>query len=377
MRSLCLRLAVPETCTRTTRLVALMCNMCSRKMAIDVSVVMPVYNGDQWLAESLQSVCNQEFQGSLELSVYNDASTDKSMERVQEWADILKKKDVHVTISENTSDSPRGVGFAKNKAVQASSGRFLCFLDADDVMHKERVARQYQAALSHPKCIVGSKFHRLPEGSTERYTRWANTISQEQLYTQIYTSHGPTVLMPTWFCSRDVYNKVGGFDEGGKGVPEDLIFFYRHLELGGGLFRVDEDLVMYRYHPQATTFSVHTDTIWTHRMGAIQDQVINKWSSFTIWNAGKQGRKLYRSLSKENQKKVAMFCDVDEKKIKKGVYIFEESKEKPKPTVPIKHFSKATKPFLICVKMDMTEGKLEENIKSLNLKEGVDFFHFN
>ena len=41
-----------------------------------------------------------------------------------------------------------------------------------------------------------------------------------------------------------------------QGVPEDLIFFYRHLELGGGLYRVDKDLLMYRYHPEATSFSI-------------------------------------------------------------------------------------------------------------------------
>ena len=33
---------------------------------------------------------------------------------------------------------------------------------------------------------------------------------------QVYTSHGPTVIMPTWFCSRDWFRTVGPFDEGGK-----------------------------------------------------------------------------------------------------------------------------------------------------------------
>ena len=33
---------------------------------------------------------------------------------------------------------------------------------------------------------------------------------------QIYTSHGPTVIMPTWFCKREIFDTVGGFDEGGK-----------------------------------------------------------------------------------------------------------------------------------------------------------------
>lgn len=51
-------------------------------------------------------------------------------------------------------------------------------------------------------------------------------------------------------------NRVGGFDEKGKGTPEDLIFFYRHLDLNGRIFRVDEVLLVYRYHPLQTTFSI-------------------------------------------------------------------------------------------------------------------------
>ena len=50
--------------------------------------------------------------------------------------------------------------------------------------------------------------------------------------------------------------RLGGFDETGKGTPEDLIFFYHHLDLGGKINRVDEILLIYRYHPLQTTFSV-------------------------------------------------------------------------------------------------------------------------
>lgn len=50
--------------------------------------------------------------------------------------------------------------------------------------------------------------------------------------------------------------RVGGFSEKGKGTPEDLIFFYKHLELGGSISRLNEVLLLYRYHPEATTFSI-------------------------------------------------------------------------------------------------------------------------
>lgn len=41
-----------------------------------------------------------------------------------------------------------------------------------------------------------------------------------------------------------------------QGVPEDLLFFYEHLRKGGGVFRVDHDLLLYRYHLYAATHSV-------------------------------------------------------------------------------------------------------------------------
>lgn len=342
----------------------------------DVSIIIPVYNGDKWIDDCLRSVENQNFNGKLEVSIFNDGSTDGTLSKLEEWRENLRKKSISVTIGGHSSN-PRGVGYAKNQAVEQSSGVYLCFQDIDDVMSPDRVSKQHQAAGSEQNSIIGSKFHREPEGSTERFTKWANTLSQDQLYSQIYTSHGPTLIMPTWFCHRSVYNKAGGFSEGGKGVPEDLIFFLRHLELGGGLCRVDADLLMYRYHPGATTFSIHEDTIWKIRMEYIQIQVLDKWESFTIWNAGKQGKKFYRNLSTANQKKVAVFCDVDPKKIKCGAYIYHESKEKIKPTVPIVHFKSAKPPFIICMKLDLTGGEFEKNLASLNLEEGVDFFHFN
>lgn len=342
----------------------------------DVSIIIPVYNGDKWIDDCLRSVETQNFNGKLEVSIFNDGSTDGTISKLEEWRETLREKSISVTLGGHTSN-PRGVGYAKNQAVEQSSGVYLCFQDIDDVMSPDRVSKQYQAARSEQNSIIGSKFHREPEGSTERFTKWANTLSQDQLYSQIYTSHGPTLIMPTWFCHRSVYNKADGFSEGGKGVPEDLIFFLRHLELGGGLCRVDADLLMYRYHPGATTFSIHEDTIWEIRMEYIQKQVLDKWESFTIWNAGKQGKKFYRNLSTTNQRKVAAFCDVDPKKIKCGAYIYHESKEKIKPTVPIVHFQSAKPPFIICMKLDLTGGEFEKNLASLNLKEGVDFYHFN
>nr|XP_036853539.1 UDP-GlcNAc:betaGal beta-1,3-N-acetylglucosaminyltransferase-like protein 1 isoform X14 [Manis javanica] len=139
-----------------------------------------------------------------------------------------------------------------------------------------------------------------------------------------------------------------------QGVPEDLLFFYNHLRKGGGVIRVDQSLLLYRYHPHAATHAVLETTMWTHRVRFLEERVLPHWAAFTIWNAGRQGRWLYRSLTDRAR-----------------------HKEKPKPRVPILHFRAARPPFVICVKLDLTGGAFEDNLKSLGLQEGRDFIHFS
>ncbi|XP_057357884.1 UDP-GlcNAc:betaGal beta-1,3-N-acetylglucosaminyltransferase-like protein 1 isoform X8 [Manis pentadactyla] len=288
-----------------------------------VSIILPVHNAEPWLDECLRSVLQQDFEGPMELSVFNDASKDKSMTIVEKWKEKLEGSGILVVIGGHDSPSPRGVGYSKNRAVAQSSGSYLCFLDS----------------------IIGCRVSREPPSSTERYTRWINQLEPHQLLTQ--------------------------------GVPEDLLFFYSHLRKGGGVVRVDQSLLLYRYHPHAATHAVLETTMWMHRVRFLEERVLPHWAAFTIWNAGRQGRWLYRSLTDGARRKVVAFCDVDEKKIRKGFYCYEDSQEKPKPRVPILHFRAARPPFVICVKLDLTGGAFEDNLRSLGLQEGRDFVHFS
>ncbi|XP_062936882.1 UDP-GlcNAc:betaGal beta-1,3-N-acetylglucosaminyltransferase-like protein 1 isoform X3 [Cynocephalus volans] len=283
-----------------------------------VSVILPVHNAEPWLDECLRSVLQQDFEGTMELSVFNDASEDESGTIIEKWKGKLEDSGIRVIIGGHDSP-PRGVGYSKNQAIAQSSGSFLCFLDSDDAMMPQRVRLQHEAAIQHPASV--------------------------------FTSNGPTVIMPTWFCSRAWFSHVGPFDEGGQGVPEDLLFFYEHLRKGGGVVRVDQSLHLYRYHLHAATHSILETTIWAHRVHFLEERALPQWEAFTIWNAGRQGRRLYRSLTAASRHKVVAFCDVDENKIRKGVYCYEDSQERPKPCVPILHFRAARPPFVICVKL--------------------------
>ncbi|TKR92613.1 hypothetical protein L596_007235 [Steinernema carpocapsae] len=348
-----------------------------------VSAVIPVYNGLPFLDECLESLLNQETSAglSLEICVYNDGSTDGTHDSILRWKQRCEERSIPFKYGKG--DKPGGVGYAKNRAVHLSSGEFLCFCDADDVSFPRRIQMQHDFTVSRmggdKVLICGSKFVRNDENATTRYTKWANELSDNQLLVQRFTSHGPTVVAPTWFLLRSLYDKVGGFSEDDVvGHPEDLQFFFKALSLGATVIKVPDCLVMYRYHPNCATFSVTENSIWNMRILELQRCVLSKWDRFTIWNAGKQGKKFYKSLSLENRAKVSALCDVDSSKIRHGKYeIYDERERKIVDCVPIISQKDAVPPVIVCVKLDLTDGGFENLLKEKNWTEGVDYFHFS
>ncbi|KRT79376.1 hypothetical protein AMK59_6759 [Oryctes borbonicus] len=347
---------------------------------VDVSIIIPIFNGSQWIDKCFEHILLQTCLGKLkiEICVCNDNSADNTLPLLYKWKNRLLRRNIPLTIYDNNSRKAGGVGYAKNRAVEISSGHYLCFQDIDDLMLPDRILKQYNVAQTiNDNYIIGSKFERTPVDSTIRYTSWANNLTKEQLNIQVYTANGPTVIMPTWFLHRSIFDRIGGFSEAGKGTPEDLIFFYKHIDLGGKLYRVDEVLLIYNYHIHATTHSIHEETIWSLRIAQIQMNVIDSWKNFTIWNAGKQGRKFYKTLFPENQKKVIAMCDVDRNKIGKFYVPYDPVKRTNCEPIKIIHFKEAKPPIIICVKLNITDGEFEANLKSLNLREGLDYIYFS
>ncbi|XP_045654582.1 UDP-GlcNAc:betaGal beta-1,3-N-acetylglucosaminyltransferase-like protein 1 [Ursus americanus] len=73
-----------------------------------VSVILPVHNAELWLDECLESVLQQDFEGAMELSVFNDASKDKSAAIIDKWKVKLEGSGIPVVIGGHDSASPRG-----------------------------------------------------------------------------------------------------------------------------------------------------------------------------------------------------------------------------------------------------------------------------
>lgn len=150
------------------------------------------------------------------MSVFDDGSTDGSAAKIAGWAERFRAAGWGWESSRGHPN--RGEGHARNRAVRQSRGQYICVMDADDMMAPCRIARQLQAAKRQPDAIIGGGFRREPEDATWHYTAWANGLSQEQLLSQQYRE--VTMLHPTWFHSRAVFDAVGGYAELADHVDE-------------------------------------------------------------------------------------------------------------------------------------------------------------
>ena len=91
-----------------------------------VSVITPMYNCEKFISETIESVLNQTYT-NWEMIIIDDCSTDKSKQIAKQYIE----RDKRIRLIELKENS--GAAVARNKGIEVSSGRFIAFLDGDDL----------------------------------------------------------------------------------------------------------------------------------------------------------------------------------------------------------------------------------------------------
>lgn len=100
-----------------------------------ISVIMPAYNAEKYIEQSIQSVLNQDYT-NLELIIINDCSKDKTIKIIENYA----KKDDRIKYYTNKENS--GVAYTRNFGIEKANGEWIAFLDSDDIWKKEKLQKQ-------------------------------------------------------------------------------------------------------------------------------------------------------------------------------------------------------------------------------------------
>jgi glycosyltransferase involved in cell wall biosynthesis len=207
-----------------------------------VSILIPAYNAEEWIAFTIQSAIEQTWQRK-EIIVVDDGSRDRTAEVARQF----ESKQVVIVSTEN-----RGAAAARNKALSLSQGDYIQWLDADDLLAPDKIERQLVALkeienrrilLSSAWAFFNYRTHRARFAAT---SLWQDLAPVEWLLRKM----GDNVYMQTatWLTSRELTESAGPWDTR-QLSDDDGEYFCRVLLASEGTRFVPESKVFFRMTP--------------------------------------------------------------------------------------------------------------------------------
>lgn len=226
---------------------------------IMVSVVIPVYNVENYLEECLESVLNQTY-SELEIICVDDGSTDRSLQILQEYA----KKDERVRV---VSQQNKGAGAARNHGIKLANGRYIYFMDSDDYCDAALLEKTVAAAETLEADIVAFHYYVFDEEGvvTERdgyqkkmVEEGQETVSYRDLPDTIMSFVNPT---PWNKLYRRAFIENTGIRYEEISSTNDITFAGVSVARAEKIGLLDEHLLYYRKGHSGTITSIKTKNL--------------------------------------------------------------------------------------------------------------------
>ena len=207
-----------------------------------VSILIPAYNAERWIAETMQSALGQTWPNK-EIILVDDGSTDQTVRVAQQFA----SKTVSIVSQKN-----QGAAAARNKAFELCHGDYVQWLDADDLLSPDKIAYQMRAA------------GETTEGRTLFSSAWASfryrPAKARFIPTSLWSDLDPIEWLTrkwegnwhmqtaTWLVSRELTEAAGAWDTRLLG-DDDGEYFFRVVNASNGIRFVPNSRVYYRITP--------------------------------------------------------------------------------------------------------------------------------
>ena len=211
-----------------------------------VSVLMPAFNAEKYIAQAIESILQQSFV-HFELIILNDGSSDGTSQIIRQFNDPR----IRVIFL----DQNQGLVRARNRLVDEARGKYIAFLDSDDVAMPSRLQMQVDFLEKGEADLCGSAYYSLYEGK-------GKTKASKERYTDADIRALITVSSP--LCNPAVMGKAEMFKQfpysAGKDYAEDYSL-WAQLALAGYRFaNLKEKLITYRIHDKQTSQVRNSET---------------------------------------------------------------------------------------------------------------------
>ena len=343
-------------------------------MADLISILLPVYNAQQFLADCLRSIQAQTHT-DFEAVIVDDGSTDDTPRILSDYSSRDHRIRV-LTLPENS-----GIVDAMNHGLKACRGSWIARMDADDIMHPHRLERQIQYFENHPETdILGTKVRVFRDDGEltvgqQRYQDWSNSLlTNEDIRREIFAES--PIMHPTFFLRREYYNKLGGYCD----FPwaEDYDFLLRACRDGARFAKLTDVLVEKRDSP--TRLARLDDRCKRRAMFAAKAHYFSKenWhhsdQKLLIAGSGSSGRIACTALRKEGVTVHGFVDNIDggPGRTVAGLPAYTLDYQNPD-----RFFERLDKPgFLLCIGMPAGRQLMEQLLTDRGYQPGIDYLRF-
>ena len=161
-----------------------------------ISVIMPVYNGAMYIQEAMDSILSQSMP-DFELIIVNDGSTDHSSEIVHSYFD---KRIKIIDLPKSTGCFP-----ARNTGLRVVAGKYICMMDADDVIVPDRFEKQYRFMEENPEIGMVSGTYQTFTGNRQNFKETDYEAIKILFLRHCYLCHATSMIRTVLVQKHDLY----------------------------------------------------------------------------------------------------------------------------------------------------------------------------
>ena len=295
-----------------------------------ISAIIIFFNEEHFLEEAIKSVFAQTYD-NWELLLVDDGSTDKSTAVVSRYTDTYPKK---VRYLEHEGHENRGMSASRNLGVRNAKGKYICYLDGDDVWLPNLLEKEVAILESQPQAVMVTA----PLQLWYSWTGEPEDMHRDTVYgfdPGVIHPYGETLVRPPKLLNlfllderfipssvlvrRDVIEKVGGYEDVFRDGFSDAIVFVK-ICLSSMVFVSNECLYMYRKHSESYTHKAWlTGEFRTSRM-----EYLN-WIKQYFLEQGIKDPEIWKALKNGQQKhQHPRLHRIKEKALRLGQRIFRD-----------------------------------------------------
>jgi hypothetical protein len=275
----------------------------------EVSILLPFYNSQQTLRDCIDSILAQSLQ-DFEVIAVDDFSSDASAALLQSYNDPR----LHIISSKS-----KGIVSALNTGLALCRSNYVARMDADDVMHEQRLQIQYSLLKENSDIsLCATQARKFPREKIQagyiEYMRWQNAcISMSDIQNQIYIES--PFAHPSVMFRKNCIIEAGGYLDGD--FPEDYELWLRLFQAGHQMVKIEQELLFWRESDGrlSRTCLRYADAAFERLRAqylAKEQRLLGR--NIVFWGAGRRTRQRVQLLIDYGVKPVA-WIDIDKRKV--------------------------------------------------------------